>query len=176
MKNSDVEVIKYILDKLQHKTTLNRLYGIMYLSQKEYLSKYGKSIFDDNFHITSNFLKLKTFNDFILPNSEFKTYYEYDNESTYNKYIECNIEPDFDYIAEMEKKTINNICETCETLTDEEIIKQCKDFAYIKAKNRMTQDPDLSIITAVDMAKAGGGNSDLVKYIIENKIIKLTLG
>ncbi len=174
MKNSDVEVIKYILDKLQHKTTLNRLYGIMYLSQKEYLSKYGKAIFDDRFHLSGKFLKPLQFNDFILPNSEFNTYY--DEKETYDKFIECNNKPDLDYIAEMEKKTINKVCEICEKMSDKEIMEQCKDFAYIKAKNRMTQDPDLSVITDVDMAKAGGGSSDLVKYLVDNKLIKTILG
>ena len=76
----------------------------------------------------------------------------------------------------MEKKTIDTWCEKCKDWSVEKYQKETDDFAYRKAKNRFLQDPDLTVITDIDIAKAGGGKSELIDYIRESKAVEIALG
>lgn len=163
---SEIECVNYILSKFEGKLELKKLYGLMYLIQKDYLSHFGKTVFEDKF-VLDNWLCIKPFHF----HQNRKTHYEVQGD-----YLVFNGTVDFDYIAEMEKKTIDIWCEKCKDWSVEKYQKETDDFAYRKAKNRFLQDPDLTVITDIDIAKAGGGKSELIDYIRESKAVEMALG
>jgi hypothetical protein len=163
---SEIECVNYILTQFEGKLNIKKLYGLMYLIQKDYLSTFGKTVFEDKF-ILDNYYFIKPFHF----HQNRKTYYTLTDEELCLK-----DKVDFYYIAEMEKKIIDKWCNTCKDWSVEKYQKEMNDFAYKKAKNRFIQDPDLMLITDIDIAKAGGGQPDLIDYIREHKTIEIALG
>lgn len=166
MKNSELQLILYILKN--NPITIKKLYCLMYLSQREFLSTFGKRLFDDFFVLSDDFIKPYRLKHYLKDTLK--------NFKIVNDTIYALTEPDMDYISIKDAEIIDKYVIYCNEKSLEELRAEAKDFAVIKAINRCNQDPDLVRITDVDIAKAGGCDSSLIKYIVENKILMLNLG
>lgn len=166
MKNSELQLILYILKN--NPITLKKLYCLMYLAQREYLSTYGKRLFDDFFVLSDDFVKPYRLKHLLKDGSK--------HFKIINDTIHGLTEPDMDYIAIKKAEIADKYVYYCNEKSLEELRAEAKDFAVVKAINRCNQDPDLVRITDVDMAKAGGGQSDLIKHIVDTKLTMFALG
>ncbi len=159
-------VLLWIISKLNAKVDFHKLFKILYFAEQKHLAKYGRFIIGDKFIAMKDgpvpseiyyFLKRLRQNNV---NANFKIVDKY--------YIIAQQEVDLDELSESE------------ILCLQEAINENKDLSYnalsIKShkmawKNANPEDDEMSFL---EIAKEGGANAEMLKYItltIENQTL-----
>lgn len=145
---------------------IQRLYGLLYVAQKYYLSHFARRIIDDFFILDSTYIIKPYMTDLKLT----------ENFIVENSIVRSKNNVDFSYIAPQAIKVFDFILNEY-TNTDKNLIDDLKnDSAIIKVNNLFDKDQDLRIISDFDIAKSGNCSEDVIKYINERNIMDKLLG
>lgn len=168
-------VILYILKESGGTLDLITLFKNMYFSQKLYLARYGKTIFNDSFRAKRRGpVPSFTYHSFqcAFNGLERATEDVKDFDSSFNvqeesgvKYIHAKAEPEMKKIAVMERKVIMEVLEKTKDMTPDELSKGSHDKAWEEAIKRAKNDPTDDYISIVNMAKAEGASGEVLEYI-----------
>lgn len=172
-------VILYILQESGGTLDLITLFKKMYFSQKLYLARYGRIIFNDSFRakrrgpvpsFTYHSFKC-IFNNIENTSEDVKNF-----DSSFKlyvtdgiKYVEADDVPNMKEIARMEQKTIQEILSQTKHLTPDELSERSHDSAWESANKRAKNDPTDDYISIVNMAKAGGATHNVINYIHQSQ-------
>lgn len=182
-------VVLYILQSFSG-LERDKLYAIMYLSQKDYLTAVMLTIIPDRF-MAFNCGPVPLYTNSIIENiiygdnstelldivsDEFvkSIYIEYTTDSKRMLYNSKNA--DEDYIAVMEKKYLDKWINVCRDVKEEFLTPLIKDRAWDDAWNLRQDDPEMGLITDIAMARANGASDDQIDYIRERIITNYQLG
>ncbi len=158
MKNI-LNLLVYIIKNVKT-NDFHNVFKVMYWSEMEHLSKYGCSIYNDNF---------KSFPKGPVPDTVYSMISAVKNDfadnmvksyiKVYNSYnLEALQEPDLDYISETEIECITNAIKKSDALTFNQRAELSHDTAWKKGKKE-------EFISKIDMAAVGGANSEVLKYL-----------
>lgn len=180
----EIEKIKAVaLFILKHTGTsdLISLYKRMYFSQKVYLARYGRPIFEDSFRarprgpvpsFTAHALSCAfSGNPETTPEvRHFNDAFAF-NETNGIKFVSSILEPDLKKISGMEQKTLLDIIDQTKNLSSDELSELSHDDAWATAFNRSKNDPADNYISMVNMAKAGDASEDAINYIRQRQLM-----
>ena len=165
----------YILQESGGTLDLITLFKKMYFSQRLYLARYGKTIFNDSFRakkrgpVPSFTYRSFTcaFNNMEGATRDIK---EFDmsfmvHEEGGVRFISAHDKPDMKKIAKMEQKTIQEVLKWAKEKTPDELSEESHDSAWEIANKRAANDPTDDYISIVNMAKAGGASKEIINYI-----------
>ena len=168
-------IVLYILQESGGELDLITLFKKMYFSQRLYLARYGKTIFNDSFRAKRrgpvpsaayHFL-ICAFNDMEGAtdgvkyfDSAFTVY-----ETNGVKFVRAKTQPDMKKIAGMEKRVIQEALEKTKGMSPDELSEESHDTAWQTAIKRAKNDPSDDYISIVNMAKAEGASNEVVNYI-----------
>ena len=181
-------VVLYILQSFSG-LERDKLYAIMYLSQKDYLTDVMLTIIPDRF-MAFNCGPVPLYTNSIIDNiiygdstelldiasDEFvkSIYIEYTTDSKRMLYNSKNANED--YIAVMEKKYLDKWINVCRDVKEEFLTPLIKDRAWDDAWNLRQDDPEMGLITDIAMARANGASDVQIDYIRERIITNYQLG
>lgn len=182
-------VVLYILQSFSG-LERDKLYAIMYLSQKDYLTAVMLTIIPDRFmafncgpvplytnSIIDNIINGDNSTELLdIASDEFvnSIYIEYTTGSKRMLYNSKNANED--YIAVMEKKYLDKWINICRDVKEEYLTPLIKDKAWDDAWNLRQDDPEMGLITDIAMARANGASDDQINYIRERIITNYQLG
>lgn len=181
-------VVLYILQSCSG-LERDKLYAIMYLSQKDYLTTNILTLCPDRFmsfecgpvpiytnSIIENVINGDGTNLLDIASGEFadSIHIEYTTGSRTLLYNTKSV--DDDYIATMEKRCLDKWINVCRDIENEFILPLIKDKAWNDAWNLQQDDPEMGLITNIAMARANGASDNLIDYIRERFIINYQLG
>ncbi len=167
-----VHLLLYILKQLGGNGDFHKIFKIMYFADQKHLAKYGSPISHDKYIAMQNgpvpsmaydILKALRGEGLMAPLSgQFSPFFNLQNSFT----IQALSEPDFESFSQSEIEVINSAIEENKKLGFKKLTDKSHDSAWKKAM----KDFEIDI---VDIAKAGGANSEMIKYInthIENQL------
>jgi len=177
-------VVLYILKVSGGKMSIPYLFGRMYFSQKRYLVRYGKPLFNDSFYAdemasTPAFVQVAfycTAENIPFPYATdiFKRFSSSFTLKKENKWYVCaNEEPDMDKLSEEEIRTIDTVLKKYERLTLKQLVNGMRDDAWKKALERKADDLKMGFLSFADMARAGGASEETIDYILRNHEINV---
>lgn len=165
----------YILQESGGTLDLITLFKKMYFSQRLYLARYGKTIFNDSFRAKKRGpVPSFTYHSFLCAfnNMEDSTEDIKNFDSSFMveeikgvKYISANDKPNMKKIAPMEQKTINEVLKWAKEKNADELSEESHDAAWKTARRRACNDPSDDYISIVNMAKAAGASDEILNYI-----------
>lgn len=165
----------YILQESGGTLDLITLFKKMYFSQRLYLARYGKTIFNDSFRAKKRGpVPSFTYHSFICAfnNMEDATEDIKDFDSSFMvyetggvKFVSANAVPDMKKIAGMERKTIQEVLKRTKDMTPDELSEESHDNAWRTSIKRAENDPTDDYISIVNMAKAEGASKEILNYI-----------
>ena len=191
-RTEDIEKIKNVVLYILHTSngiSKDKLYAVMYLSQKDYLTANTISLCPDTFKaygcgpvpIYTNAVIDSVINDngvdlMNLSLEQFRS--SIHTEKTYmtDTMLYSSVQPDLDYIAVMQKKCLDKWISICRDMDKPEMLASIMDEAWSNAWKLRLDDPEQGIITNIAMARAGGASDELVSRIRERLIIDYALG
>lgn len=168
-------VALYILQESGGTLDLITLFKKMYFSQRLYLARYGKTIFNDSFRAKKRGpVPSFTYHSFICAfngmeeasvdvknfDESFMVY-----ETAKVKFVSANAKPNMKKIAGMEQKTIQEVLKWSKDMTPDELSSESHDDAWEAANKRAENDPSDDYISIVNMAKAKGASKDVINHI-----------
>lgn len=174
--DKSVGLIKIILSNMDDKTCgFHKLFKILYFAEKEHLSKYGRPITWDRYIAMKDgpvpsaiydLLKILRGDAIFYADVDLSNDFEVQG-SHYLHLLNDNI--DMDIFSESELECIQHSIEENKNLT----YGILRDKSHDQAWKRSQKDDSMSIF---EIAKAGGANDDVIKYInvyLENKNLNL---
>ena len=177
-------VVLYVLRNFPEGVDYIKLFKIIYFAQKEYLVNYGKVLCPDTFKartfgpvpaLSAKVIKLvEQGEEDIDLYPDLKDFYR--SIRIQNQLVYALAEPDMDYLSKKECEYLDiwyNHCKDKDSKT--ELSPESHDEAYTKAYARYQEDPQLAILTHIEIAKAGGATDRMVAYIREKELIATEL-
>lgn len=159
-----IHLLLYILKKLGGRSDIHKLFKILYFAEQKHLVRYGAAISQDHYHAMKNG---------PVPSIAYDIYKSVkEGGITYARYfspmdrysIEGIAEPDLDYLSESEVKCIDESVLENKDLSFNDLTDKSHDEAW----NQTVRDKEISPIA---IAKAGGADSHMVKYIEDQLLI-----
>ena len=177
-------VVLYVLRNFPEGVDYIKLFKIIYFAQKEYLVNYGKVLCPDTFKartfgpvpaLSAKVIKLvEQGEEDIDLYPDLKDFYR--SIRIQNQLVYALAEPDMDYLSKKECEYLDrwyNHCKDKDSKT--ELSPESHDEAYTKAYARYQEDPQLAILTHIEIAKAGGATDRMLAYIREKELIATEL-
>lgn len=173
-------VVLYVLKYFPDGVDYIKLFKIIYFAQKEYLANYGKVLCPDTFKartfgpvpaLSHKVIKMVELEDDDI--ASFPDLQEFCN-SIYvqNKLVFAKKEPDMEYLSAKECVCLDKWYNYCKDKdSKEELSPLSHDKAYKKAYARCKKDPQLGILTNMEIAKAGNATESMVAYIREKEFL-----
>lgn len=152
-------------------TDLLKIFKILYFAEQKHLAKYGSLIIADRYIAMKNgpvpskiydFFKGLRGDGYVI--SEAENFYKA-FEITNNYIVTGKEEPNFDYLSKSNIVCIEDAIRENHSLT----FRQLSDKSHDDAWKNAYQDDDMNYI---EIAKAGGANEEMIKYINEYFEIK----
>lgn len=176
-------VVLYILQHFESGVDYIKLFKIMYFAQRKYLSTYGLCVVEDTFKarlygpvpsLTYKVVKMVENGDRF---DESPDLIDFADSVTVdkNQKVSALVKPEMDYIAEMEKKVLDETIEKYKDVPSEKLSEMSHDSAYNKACKLMESDPEMDTMTRIDIAKAGGASNEMIEHIREYQLIERAL-
>ena len=173
-------VVLYILQHFPNGLDYVKLFKIMYFAQRSYLTEYGICIIEDTFKarqkgpvpaLTYKVMKKveggESFEECFDLN-DFASSISVDEDQI----VKAIKKPDMDYIADMEVECLDKTIGQYANVDSNDLSKLSHDGAYNKVKRRMKDDPEKDVLTAIDIARAGGAEKQTIDYIRDVQLIK----
>jgi uncharacterized phage-associated protein len=160
-KEKSIAALLYIVKQLDS-ADFHKISKILYYADQKHLTKYGASITGD-FYNAMNYGPvpskiydiLKTVRGGCLSDtSEFVQYFSVDNSDN----VRALVEPDLDEFSESDMECLNESIKENKDLGFNELVKKSHGQAYNSASRN-------GIITPEEIAKEGGANEEMIKYI-----------
>ena len=177
-------VVLYVLRKFPEGVDYIKLFKIVYFAQKEYLANYGKVLCPDTFKART-FGPVPALSDKVikLVEQEERDMDSYpDLKDFYNsicvkdKKVYALTEPDMDYLSRKERECLDKWYEYCKSKdSKKELSPESHNKAYTKAYAEYKDDPQLGMLTNIEIAKAGGASEKMVAYIREKEMMATEL-
>lgn len=177
-------VVLYVLQHFNEGVDYIKLFKIIYFAQKDYLANYGKVLCPDTFK-ARNYGPVPSLSDKVIKLVELQD----DNSESYpdllmfvqsirveDKKVFAINKPDMDYLSSKECQCLDkwfNYCKNKDSVT--ELSPESHDSAYKAACKRSAKDPQLDILTCLDIAKAGGASPQMIEYIRNKELISTEL-
>lgn len=159
-----IHLLLYILQKLGGRSDIHKLFKILYFAEQKHLVRYGAAISQDHYHAMKNG---------PVPSVAYDIYKSVkDGGVTYSRYFsaidrfsfEGIADPDLDFLSESEMQCIDESVQENKSLSFNELTDKSHDEAW----NQTGRDKEISPIA---IAKAGGADSHMVKYIEDQLLI-----
>lgn len=177
-------VVLYVLRNFPEGVDYIKLFKIIYFAQKEYLANYGKVLCPDTFKartfgpvpaLSAKVIKLvEQGEEDIDLYPDLKDFYR--SIRIQNQLVYALAEPDMDYLSKKECEYLDKWYNHCKDKDSKgELSPESHDEAYTKAYARYKEDPQLAILTNIEIAKAGGATDRMVAYIREKELIATEL-
>lgn len=172
-------VVLYVLRYFKDGVDYIKLFKIIYFAQREYLALYGKVLCPDTFKART-YGPVPALSDKVIKRVELK---EDDEQFRDLKSFEQSIkvenqlvfalkEPDMDYLSRKEMAYLDKWYEYCKDKDSiKELSPESHDEAYMKADARMKKDPQLGVMTLMEIARAGGASEKMVAYIRDKELL-----
>ncbi|OJV14767.1 MAG: hypothetical protein BGO21_18925 [Dyadobacter sp. 50-39] len=159
-----IHLLLYILKKLGGRSDIHKLFKILYFAEQKHLVRYGAAISQDRYHAMKNG---------PVPSIAYDIYKSVkEGGATYARYfspidrfsIEAIAEPDLDFLSQSEI-----ICLEESVLENKDLsFNDLTDKSHDEAWNLTARDKEIS---PVAIARAGGADSHMVKYIEDQLLI-----
>ncbi|SDD50025.1 Uncharacterized phage-associated protein [Dyadobacter soli] len=159
-----IHLLLYILRKLGGRSDIHKLFKILYFAEQKHLVRYGAAISQDHYHAMKNG---------PVPSIAYDIYKSVkEGEVKYASYflpmdrfsIEGIADPDHDFLSESEMKCIDESIQENKNLSFNALTDKSHDEAW----NDTPRDKEISPIA---IARAGGADSHMVKYIEDQLLI-----
>lgn len=168
-------VVLYILSKCNGAQDFVSLVKKMYFAQQRYLVLYGRPIFNDMFYARDRGpVPSFTYKALFVGATKAGLSSEIDDFNVSfsvsplkgDKLISSSELPDMDELAIAEVEVIDEILNRTKGMTAEQLTELShKDKAWIKAKERMKDDPTDGRMSLVSIARAGGASPAILEYL-----------
>lgn len=177
-------VVLYVLQNFKEGVDYIKLFKIIYFAQKDYLVNYGKVLCPDTFK-ARNYGPVPALSDKVIKLVEMKD----DDWSNYpdlknfgesirvvNQLVYATKQPNMDYLSKKECECLDKWYAYCKDKDSvKELSPESHDDAYQLAYSRSKQDPQLDILTCMEIAKAGGATPKMMSYIREKELFAAEL-
>lgn len=159
-----VHLLLYILQKLGGRSDIHKLFKILYFAEQKHLVRFGATISQDHYHAMKNG---------PVPSIAYDIYKSVkEGGVSYARYfsaidrfsIEALEAPDMDFLSESEMRCIDESVRENKGLSFNALTEKSHDEAW----NQTAQDREIS---PVAIARAGGADSHMVKYIEHQLLI-----
>ena len=172
-------VVLYVLQYFKEGVDYIKLFKIIYFAQREYLAQYGKVLCPDTFKART-YGPVPALSDKVIKRVELQEDDEQfpdlksfeDSISVVNQLVFGRKAPDMDYLSKKECQCLDKWYEYCK---DKDSVKdlspESHDDAYLRAEERMKQDPQLGVMTLMEIARAGGASEKMVAYIRDKELL-----
>jgi uncharacterized phage-associated protein len=178
--DADISKIKaailYLLKVSGGKMAFFSFFGIMYFIQKEYLVRYGKTLFNEPFFACDlGPFPLFTYNCFrcivLYPNKATDTVKRFCSSFTYEgignvRYVYAKEVPDMNELSAAEIRVIDRVVKKYEGQSFKQLKEEMCDYAWEKAMERAAKNPEDNGMFLVDIARAGGASVEKFNYIL----------
>ena len=177
-------VVLYVLRYFPEGIDYIKLFKIIYFAQKDYLATYGKVLCPDTFK-ARKYGPVPTLSDKVVKlvengEEDIDSYPDlkefYLSLRVEDQKIYALVEPDMDNLSRKECEYLDkwyNYCKDRDSKT--ELSPESHDEAYKNAYARYQEDPQLAILTNIEIAKAGGATQKMLAYIREKEMIATEL-
>lgn len=170
--------VLYILNAFPMGIDYIKLFKILYYAQQQHLVRYGRTIINDTFQarqrgpvcgFVRKGLKLVEHSkvleeDFLLFGKNIQVTRGKDCQI-----IKSDERPDLDELSVSEIKCLDTYIEKFRNMDSEAVSAYShKDKAWETAYNRAQTDPQLRVMTILEIAESGGANPNTLAYIKEN--------
>lgn len=174
-------VVLYILNKFPDGVDYIKLFKIMYFAQKDYLVKYGKALCPDTFKartfgpvpaLSDKVIKIVELHDDI--DSKLKSFCQ--SIRVENQLVFAVSKSSMNYLSKKECLVLDkwfDICKDKDSIKD--LSPESHDEAYERALKRSETDPQLAILTNIEIAKAGNASDKMIGYIRNNELFEAEL-
>jgi len=177
-------VVLYVLQYFPDGIDYIKLFKIIYFSQKDYLATYGKVLCPDTFKarqygpvptLSDKVVKLvESGEEDIDSYPDLKNFYY--SIRVENQKVYALVKPDLDNLSRKEREYLDKWYKYSKDKDSKsELSPESHDEAYRTAYNRYQQDPQLAILTNIEIAKAGGATRKMLAYIREKEMIATEL-
>ena len=177
--------VLYILNAFPMGIDYIKLFKILYYAQQQHLVCYGRTIIHDTFQarqkgpvcgFVRKGLKL------IELSKELDNDFQLFGENIHvTKGKDCQVitsaeKPDMDELSVSEIKCLDKYIEKFKDMDSKAVSEYShKDKAWERAFNRAQTDPQLRVMTILEIAESGGANPNTLAYIKENLELDQTL-
>lgn len=167
-------VVLYVLQNFKNGVDYIKLFKIIYFAQRDYLASYGKELCPDTFR-ARNFGPVPSLSDKVIKLVEFQTDIneEYPDLKRFansirieNQLVYGKKKPNLDYLSVIERECLDKWYLYCKDKDSiKELSPESHDKAYRKALKRGKKDPQLDMLTSIEIAEAGGASPKMLEYI-----------
>lgn len=177
-------VVLYVLQYFKNGVDYIKLFKIIYFAQRDYLSSYGKELCPDTFR-ARNYGPVPSLSDKVIKLVEFQSDVkeEYPDLRKFagsikveNQLVFGQKKPNLDYLSIIERECLDKWYAYCKDKDSiKELSPESHDKAYRKACKRGKKDPQLSILTSIEIAEAGGASQKMLEYIRSKELLTAEL-
>lgn len=177
-------VMLYVLQYFKEGVDYIKLFKIIYFAQRDYLALYGKELCPDTFR-ARNYGPVPALSDKViklveLQSEDMDNYPDLrgfvDSIRVENQLVYAQKEPDLDYLSKMERACLDKWYEYCKDKDSiKELSPESHDSAYLRAVERSKEDPQLSMLTCLEIAAAGGATPKMLEYIRSKELFTAEL-
>lgn len=177
-------VVLYVLQDFKDGIDYIKLFKIIYFAQREYLANYGQVLCPDTFKarlygpvpsLSDKVIKLAE-----LHEDDIDSYPDllefYNAIKVENQLVYALKAPDMDYLSKKECECLDkwyNYCKDKDSKKD--LSPESHDAAYQSARERFSKDPQMGMLTNMEIAKAGGATDKMISYIHEKELLNTEL-
>lgn len=172
-----ISAIKVVLKNLDGKCNFHKLFKILYFAEQKHLATYGRPIFGDIYIAMKDGPVPSTVYDFIKIIKGGSIYYDPSLQEKFSKFFNVDEhwvtikdnEVDLDIFSESELESLSESISENKLLTFQTLADKSHDLAWRNSGRNQK-------ISTLDIAKAGGANDELLKYIalnIENENLQI---
>jgi uncharacterized phage-associated protein len=164
-----IAAVSLVLINQDGKCNFHKLFKILYFAEQKHLSRYGRTIFNDTYIAMKNGPVPSSVYDILKITKGDSIYYNQDIAAFFSTYFSVE-----DYNIKLNKKDLDiEIFSESEVECITESIEENKflGFNTLTSKSHDLAWENVGLnqrISVLDIAKAGGANDELLKYIVLN--------
>lgn len=166
----------YILKSFPDGVDFIKLFKILYFAQRNHLAKYGRGIVNDTFYalkygpVPSFSYKAMQVVDGRIEDESFS---EFTTGFDVNKGIVRGTDnPDLDELSVSDISYLDKSIRDHKDIDPYDLSELSHDEAWMKAKERIQDDPEKDIISIIDIARSGKANDGMIEYIRDKHFVQ----
>lgn len=166
----------YILNSFPEGVDFIKLFKILYFAQKEHLVKYGRGIVNETFYalkhgpVPSYSYKAMQVIDGRVEDNSFSSFNE--GIEVTDGIVKSVVSPDLDELSISDIKCLEKSIQDNRSIDPYDLSELSHDEAWLKAKERMEDDPEKDKISSMDIARSGKASEGMIEYIRDKRSIQ----